>query len=65
MNPEQLKEFIKLYLKDMLQENLTIEVRNDSLFGTLEVEVKFDDELITSASVYRSDVENLLRKDLW
>ncbi|ULA52596.1 hypothetical protein [Enterobacter phage vB-EclM_KMB20] len=61
MNPEE----IRALLKEMLKENLTVEVRNDSLFGTLEVEVKFDDELITSASVYRSDVENLLRKDLW
>ncbi|WZB37547.1 hypothetical protein [Erwinia phage COW86c] len=61
MNPEE----IRALLKEMLKENLTIEVRNDSLFGTLEVEVKFDDELITSSSIYRSDVENLLRKDLW
>ncbi|SCN45775.1 hypothetical protein KNT70_gp082 [Cronobacter phage Pet-CM3-4] len=61
MNSEE----IRALLKEMLKENLTIEVRNDSLFGTLEVELKFDDELITSASVYRSDVENLLRKDLW
>ncbi|WOF01218.1 hypothetical protein vBEnt31_000089 [Enterobacter phage vB_Ent31] len=61
MNPEE----IRALLKEMLKENLTIEVRNDSLFGTLEVEVKFGDELITSSSIYRSDVENLLRKDLW
>lgn len=61
MNSEE----IRALLKEMLKENLTIEVRNDSLFGTLEIELKFDDELITSASVYRSDVENLLRKDLW
>ncbi|UVD32470.1 hypothetical protein ENTB43_034 [Enterobacter phage Entb_43] len=61
MNPEE----IRALLKEMLKENLTVEVRNDSLFGTLEVEVKFDDELITSSSIYRSDVENLLRKDLW
>ncbi|ADB81585.1 hypothetical protein CC31p089 [Enterobacter phage CC31] len=61
MSPEE----IRALLKEMLKENLTIEVRNDSLFGTLEVEVKFDDELITSSSIYRSDVENLLRKDLW
>lgn len=61
MNSEE----IRALLKEMIKENLTIEIRNDSLFGTLEVEVKFDDELITSASVYRSDVENLLRKDLW
>lgn len=61
MNPEE----IRALLKEMLKENLTIEVSNDSLFGTLEVEVKFDDELITSSSIYRSDVENLLRKDLW
>lgn len=61
MSPEE----VRALLKEMLKENLTIEVRNDSLFGTLEVEVKFDDELITSSSIYRSDVENLLRKDLW
>ncbi|AHI60992.1 hypothetical protein VPA32_orf092 [Klebsiella phage vB_KpnM_VPA32] len=61
MNPEEMR----VLLKEMIKENLTIEVRNDSLFGTLEIELKFDDELITSASVYRSDVENLLRKDLW
>lgn len=61
MNPEEIRAFLLV----MLKENLTIEVRNDSLFGTLEVEVKFDDELITSSSIYRSDVENLLRKDLW
>lgn len=61
MNPEEMRAL----LKEMIKENLTIEVRNDSLFGTLEVELKFDDELITSASVYRSDVENLLRKDTW
>ena len=52
MNPEE----IRALLKEMLKENLTIEVSNDSLFGTLEVEVKFDDELITSSSIYRSDV---------
>lgn len=61
MNSEEMR----VLLKEMIKENLTIEVRNDSLFGTLEIELKFDDELITSASVYRSDVENLLRKDLW
>lgn len=65
LTPDQLKEFIKLNLKELLKENLTIDISAASFGSTIDVEVLFDGEKVCGASIWGSDIENLLRKDDW
>lgn len=65
VNPELLKEFIAANIKELLKENLKIDIISDTLFGTLNITVSYDDIEITSTSIYSSDVEELLRKERW
>lgn len=62
MNHNDVKDFVKLYIKELLAEELKIEVNKNNLFGTLDIEVKFDDEVLTTASIWGSDIENLLER---
>lgn len=53
MNPEQLKEFIKLYLKENAQFDVYAPSYKDS---TMRVTLTLEGEEIASAAVWASDI---------
>lgn len=65
LNPEQMKELIKLNLKELLKENLTIEIAPRGFGCTIDVDIFFDEEKICGAYIWGSDIENITRKDTW
>lgn len=58
LNPEQMKEYIKLNIKEILKENLEVVVHMNT--ATLDVEVRFDDEIITTGYIWGSDIKNII-----
>ena len=54
LTPEAMKEFIKLTLK----ENLELVVHQN--YATLDVEVRFDGEVITTGHIWGSDIKNII-----
>lgn len=65
LSPEQMKELIKLNLKELLKENLTIEIATRGYGSTIDVDIFFDEEKICGAYIWGSDIENITRKDTW
>lgn len=63
LTPEQTKELIKLHMKELLKEHLTIEVEKASYGCTIDVNVFFDEEKVCGASIWGSDIEDLIKED--
>lgn len=63
LTPEQIKEFMQLHMKELLKEHLTIEAVAAPYGCTIDINVFFDEEKVCGASIWGSDIENLIKED--